>query len=183
MPRGTSFRIFPVDMEIDRLGDDDHAFSFDWVEGKQYWFEIVHDLSKDQRGMFSHEIRMIDAMDRADRMVIPLNAEIRDIAILWRRILDIPGSLELQCARHNEMESHWGFREGDSTPLVTYTIASDNNRGNATIYEGSETFKADQIGRLLVIKVPPFAQARIEAKTYHVTLFFDGEWIPLGPRV
>jgi hypothetical protein len=95
MPRGTQFRLFPVDMEIDRLGEDDHAFSFDLVEGKQYWFEIVHDLAKDPHGLFSQEIRMIDPMDRVDRMVIPLNAEIRDIGTLWRRILDMPDSIEL----------------------------------------------------------------------------------------
>jgi hypothetical protein len=116
-------------------------------------------------------------------MVIPLNAEIRDIATLWRRILDMPESLELQCARHSEMECHRGFKEGSVTPLATYTIASDSNRPNATIYEGSETFKADQIGRLLVIKVPPFAQAKIEARANHVTLSFECEWITLGLRV
>jgi hypothetical protein len=63
LPRGTLFRLFPVDIEIGRLGDDDHTFSFDWLEGKQYWFEIVHDLSKDPHGTFSREIRMVDAMD------------------------------------------------------------------------------------------------------------------------
>jgi hypothetical protein len=81
------------------------------------------------------------------------------------------------------LECHWGYKEGSTTPLVTYKIASDNNRGNATIYEGSETFTADQIGRLLVTKVTPFTQARMEAKPNHVTLFLEGEWIPLGLRV
>jgi hypothetical protein len=38
LPRGSLLRIFPVDMEIDRLGEDDHAYSFDWEEGKQDWF-------------------------------------------------------------------------------------------------------------------------------------------------
>jgi hypothetical protein len=36
---------------------------------------------------------------------------------------------------------------------------------------------------LLVIKIPPFAQARIEIKPNHVTLTFDGEWILLGLRI
>jgi hypothetical protein len=90
IPKGTLFRIFPVDMEIDRLGEEDHAYSFDWQEGKQYWFEIVHDLSRDPDGQFSQDIRMIDTQDRVDRMVIPVNAEIMDIVQLWRRILDVP---------------------------------------------------------------------------------------------
>jgi hypothetical protein len=29
MPKCALFRIFPVDLGIDRLGDDDHASSFD----------------------------------------------------------------------------------------------------------------------------------------------------------
>jgi hypothetical protein len=60
LPRGTLFRIFPVDLGIDRLDDEDHAYSFDWEEGKQYWFDIVHDLSRDRRGICRREIRMVD---------------------------------------------------------------------------------------------------------------------------
>jgi hypothetical protein len=33
LPRGILFRIFPVDVGIDRLDDEDHAYSFDWEEG------------------------------------------------------------------------------------------------------------------------------------------------------
>jgi hypothetical protein len=48
LPRGTLFRIYPVDRDIQRLGNDDHAFSFDWKEGMQYWFGIIHDAVKDR---------------------------------------------------------------------------------------------------------------------------------------
>jgi hypothetical protein len=78
--RGTLFRIFPVDMEIDRLGDDDHAYSFD----------IVHDLAKDPHGMYSREIGMVDPFGRVDRMVVPMVTDIRAIGMLWRKILDVP---------------------------------------------------------------------------------------------
>jgi hypothetical protein len=57
--RGATFRIFPVDMDIQKLGDDDHAYSFDWVEGKQYWFDIVHDHARDKHDL-CREIRMVD---------------------------------------------------------------------------------------------------------------------------
>jgi hypothetical protein len=77
---------------------------------------------------------MIDPQDRVDRMVIPLNAEVRDIVTLWRRILEIPDGLELQIVRNNEIKCHWGFREGSATPRITYTIASKSNKGNALIY-------------------------------------------------
>jgi hypothetical protein len=68
-------------------------------------------------------------------------------------------------------------------PLTECTVASENNQGNVTIYDGSDTFKADQISRLLVIKTPPFVQAVTENNPDHVTLRFDGEGIPLGIRV
>jgi hypothetical protein len=38
LPRGTLFRIYPVDCDIQRPGNDDHAFSFAWKNGAQYWF-------------------------------------------------------------------------------------------------------------------------------------------------
>jgi hypothetical protein len=76
------------------------------------------------------------------------------------------------------MQCHWGYREGIATPRITYTISSQNNTGNAAIYDGSDTFKADQ----MVIKTPPFAHARIEIKPNHVTLRYDGDWVQLGLR-
>jgi hypothetical protein len=34
LPRGALFTLFPVDMDIERLGDEDQAYSFDWEAGK-----------------------------------------------------------------------------------------------------------------------------------------------------
>jgi hypothetical protein len=177
------FRIFPVDIAIDRLGDDDHAYSFDWEEDKQYWFDIVHDLAKDRNGMFRREIRMVDPFGRVDRMVIPMNTDIRTIGNLWRNLLNALSELEVQCAMHNELECHWGYREGSAVPLIARTLVSDNNRGNANIYDGSDAFKADQIGRILGVKVPPFAKCHNDVKDARATMRYAGEWIPLGLRV
>jgi hypothetical protein len=116
-------------------------------------------------------------------MVIPVNADIRDIVQLWRRILEVPDGLEIECVRHNQLECYWGIKEGSAIPLIECTVMSESNCGNVTIYDGTDTFKADQISRLLVIKTPPFVQARIETALNQATLRFEGEWIPLGLRV
>lgn len=78
LPRGTLFRMFPVDGNTQRLGDDDHAYSFDWVEGQQYWFELVHDQEKDRQDR-CREIRMVDGFGKDDSMVIPGAATICDV--------------------------------------------------------------------------------------------------------
>jgi hypothetical protein len=186
IPRVTEFNIFLKQRPL-RVKETDSwmniSHSFNWQEGKQYWFEIIHDLSGDPDRQFSQEIRMVDTLDLVDRMVIPVNAEIRDIVQLWRRILDVPDGLEIQCARHNDLECHWGIKEGSAIPLIECTVASESNQGNVTIHAGSDEFKADQISRLLVIKTPPFWQARVENEPNHVTLRFEGEWILLALRI
>jgi hypothetical protein len=126
---------------------------------------------------------MVDQFDRVDRIVIPLNAEIRDITNLWRKILDVPDELILDCARHNDLECHWGFREGRTVGRINCTLISNSNRGNANIYDGSDACRADQIGRRLDVKVPPFTKCQVIIKDTHVTITQPDEWIPLALRV
>jgi hypothetical protein len=35
LPRGAQFRLYPVNGEVQRVGDDDHAYTFEWEEGHQ----------------------------------------------------------------------------------------------------------------------------------------------------
>jgi hypothetical protein len=63
LSRGSMLRIYPVDGDKELVGDDDHAYSFDWKNGAQYWFEIVHDLSRDRHNL-TREIRMADHAGR-----------------------------------------------------------------------------------------------------------------------
>jgi hypothetical protein len=160
LPQGAIFRIFPVDMAIDKPGDADHAYSFDWVEGKQYWFEIVRDPADDLHGPHSQEIWMVDPFGHVDGLVIPLKADIGMITRLWWKLLDVPEALTLDCARHNDLECHWGYRPGSGVPLVSHTLISDSNQGKVSIYDGSNTFKAEQIGRFLDVKVPTWRHAQ-----------------------
>jgi hypothetical protein len=75
---------------IDRLGDDDHAYSFDWIAGKQYWFDIIHDSVKDPHEVCSREIRMVDPFGKVDSFAIPSKWQIETIRDLWRRVLEAP---------------------------------------------------------------------------------------------
>jgi hypothetical protein len=83
---------------------------------------------------------------------------------------------------HNELECHWGHREGSSVPLISCTLISDNNRGNANIYDGSNMFKADQMGRMLDVKIPPFEKCQVEIRNDRAIIRQPGDLIPRGLR-
>jgi hypothetical protein len=40
LPRWCQLWIYPTDNQITKLGAEDHAYSFDWVEDMQYWWDI-----------------------------------------------------------------------------------------------------------------------------------------------
>jgi hypothetical protein len=84
LPRGALFRIYSVDGNIQRLGDDDHAYSFDWTKVRQYWFEIVHDHARDRHD-FSREIQMVGGGGRVDSLVISGAANIENVKKLWNQ--------------------------------------------------------------------------------------------------
>jgi hypothetical protein len=95
----------------------------------------------------------------------------------------VPDSLPMDCARHNDLECHWGYREGSATPFISCTLISDSNRRNVNIYHGSDAFKAEQMGRILDVKIPPFELCRVEGNSPHFTIWQPGEWTQLGLRV
>lgn len=78
LPRGSLLRIYPVDMNVQRLGNDDHAYFFDWIDEGQYWFDIVHDHDKDPHD-FCREIRMVDSSGRVETLDIPGLAQIEEV--------------------------------------------------------------------------------------------------------
>jgi hypothetical protein len=158
LPRGSMLRIYPVDGDIQRLGDDDHAYSVDWKDGAQHWFEIVHDLSK-YRNNLTRQIRMVYNAGRVESLVIPGNAQIEDVRKLSCKLIDCRTNVVLQCNSHNAEEYYWEFGEMSSEPLVACTLRSPSSQANARIYDGSDPFKADQISRLLDVKVPHLPSA------------------------
>jgi hypothetical protein len=70
MPKWSMFRIYPVDNVITRLSREDGAYSVDWVEGKQYWWENVHDPLCDNLRSRGKEIGMLDGFGRVDTLAV-----------------------------------------------------------------------------------------------------------------
>jgi hypothetical protein len=89
---------------------DDHAYSFDWVEGNQYWFEVVHDHARDKQDL-CREIRIVDGCGKVDSLVVPGAATIEDIGEMWKKLIDFPAELRLLMNRHNDREYYWGIEE------------------------------------------------------------------------
>jgi hypothetical protein len=58
-----------------------------------------------------------------------------------------------------------------------------NNRGNAIIYDGSETFNGEQMGRMLGVKIPPFATCRVEERDRRYIIHQREYWVPLNRRI
>jgi hypothetical protein len=74
-----------MDNVITRLGSDDNAYGFEWVQGMQYWWENVHDSMYD-RPTRGREIKMVDPFGRVDTLVVSEFAETDDIIALWRKL-------------------------------------------------------------------------------------------------
>jgi hypothetical protein len=140
-------------------------------------------LTRDPTGMLSQEIRMVDPFGRVGRMVIPTGGDIGIIGNMWKNLLDVSNTLTWDCARHNELECHWGYREGSAVSLISCILISNANRGLANIDDGSDASKADQMGRILDVKVPPFEKRQVGIKDSRATTREQEEWIPLGLRV
>jgi hypothetical protein len=95
-------------MDIERLGDDDHSYSFGWEDGKQYWFEVVHDSSKDPHGL-CRQIRMANPAGRVESFVVPGQTDVEEVRNLWKKMIDCPDDVTLQMNHHNGLEFYWGL--------------------------------------------------------------------------
>jgi hypothetical protein len=173
--RGAFFRIYPVDMDIQKLGDDDHSYSFDWEEGKQYWFDVVHDSGKDPHNL-CRRIQMVDPSGRVESFVVPGQAEVDEVKALWRKMIDCPEDVTLEMSHRNNQEFYWGLSDASAAQLVNCTLRSQSNQMNVRIFNGSDAFKADQMSRILGIKAPPFSLCSVTPRPDGgAVLFYDGE--------
>jgi hypothetical protein len=73
LPKGTLFRIYPVDGRVENRDEEDHSYTFNWESDKQYWFDIIYDISRDLENE-AKVIKMIDGYGRVDRLVVRKNA-------------------------------------------------------------------------------------------------------------
>jgi hypothetical protein len=47
-----------VDNQIVKLGDDDKAYSFEWIEDKQHWWDMKHEAAFDPRDL-AHQVLVV----------------------------------------------------------------------------------------------------------------------------
>jgi hypothetical protein len=102
MPRWALFWLYPTDNSIQRLGNDDHAYTFNWEEGKQYWWDIIYDPALDRRAGQGREIRVIDGFGRVDTLAVRMGMTVNEIRDLWGKICDFPENLPMEMRQHDD---------------------------------------------------------------------------------
>jgi hypothetical protein len=181
LPVGTLLRIFLVEGTVDNQDDEDHSYTIDWVADKQYWYEIIHDPSKDRDGR-SRQILMVDGTGKTDTFVVPRTANVTQIRDLWARIIEVPHDVEMHLLAGNEEDHHWSL-ESMKEPAAC-TSRAVGFHGDIRIFSGSPHFEADQIGRLLDFKVPPLALCQSSPRrNLGPVIQYDAGVVPLGLRI
>jgi hypothetical protein len=181
LPLGTLLRIFPVSGLADNQDSEDYSYTVTWEDGKQYWYDIAYDDARD-RSSHAKLIRMIDGYGRVDKMVKRNNASEMQILNQWKASLEIPDTIRLGIRTRNNTDYFWSYRSvPDTIPCVFRTRAT---QGNANILDGPHQFKAEQIGRILDIKMPPISQCHVSRENGGpVIIQFDGEVVRLGLKI
>jgi hypothetical protein len=82
LPNGSMFQIVPVDGVIDNRDPVDMSYDFTWEADKQYWYDIIYDPSKDLANL-AHQVTMVDPWGRVNYFVVPRDALVQDVALLW----------------------------------------------------------------------------------------------------
>jgi hypothetical protein len=181
LPKGTLFRILPVIGTVDSQDPEDHSYNIVWEDRKQYWYDIVYDISKDRNG-HAKLIKMIDGFGRVDTMVIRKNATLLQITNQWKTLLEIPASMELYVRTGNGSDYFWTYHSNpETTPCIFRTMTA---HANANIFDGSDQSKAEQIGRILDIKMPPIVHCQISrVDGGPVNIRYGGEVVQLGLKI
>jgi hypothetical protein len=164
LAKGSLLRIFPVDGDVEDQDDEDHSYSVNWVAGAQYWFDVIYDHSRD-RNSRSKEIVLVDESNRTDTFVVPVDANIYQVRDRWAAHIEAPHGTQVLMLTTNDHEYHWSL-EPTGTPIA-FTFRANNMHGNASVFDGSHTFVAEQLSRNLGIKAPPFSKCQLEPRPGH----------------
>jgi hypothetical protein len=181
LPNGTLLRIFPVVATVENRDDEDHSYSITWEADKQYWFDIVYDIAKDMDSK-SRQVYMVDSEGGTDTLVIPRDANFTQVRDLWKRLLEVPYDAEIQMRSPNGEEFYWCLES--SKDVKAYTFRAVDLHGDVRIFEGFSGFEADQISRILGIKMPPLSQCRSSpCRNLGPVIQYDAGVAPLGLRI
>jgi hypothetical protein len=166
---------------VDNQDSEDHSSSITWEEGKQYWFDVIYEEAKTVHDA-SRQIRMVDFGGRVDSLVVRKDMTIKEITLLWKEFMEVPDGIRMTVKTGNNQEYFWGFETEEVT--VRCTLRATNFHGDSGIFLGSDLFKAEQIGRLLDVKIPPFVQCNTTHRAGGgAILQFDGDVVPLGLKM
>jgi hypothetical protein len=181
LPKGTLFRIYPVVGTVDNQDAEDHSYSIDWEAEKQYWFDIICDISKDRNGR-AKQVLMVDFSGRTDTFVVPQTATVQQVTYLWRRLVEVPDDIGLQVTTGSNSEYFWGYLTTKAT--ISVAFCTPNIRSDVCIFTGQPSFEADQIGILLDVKVPPIPKCQVTPRHRDGPVIrYDEDLSPLGLRI
>jgi hypothetical protein len=125
---------------------------------------------------------MMDGFERVDTFVDRNNATELQIVKQWKTLLETPEGINISIRAGNSTDYFWGYRsEPESIPCVFRAL---NFHGNANVFVGPDQFKAEQISRILDIKMPPISQCHVSrVKGGPVIIQYEGEVVQLGLRI
>jgi hypothetical protein len=166
---------------VDNQDSEDHSYDIVWEAEKQYWYDIIHDPSKD-RSNRARQITMVYYTGKTDSFAIPSTATAQQIADIWRRVIEAPDDIGISVATGNDEVYHWGYVTTKET--IPYAFCAPNMLSDVNIFPGKTTFEADQIGRLLDFKVPPLVKCHKEPRSRAGPIIrFDEDVTPLGLKI
>jgi hypothetical protein len=154
LPKGSLLRIFPASGNVEDQDDEDHSYSVTWEADMQYWFDVIYDPSRD-RDSRSKEVIMVDAFDRSNTFVVPVNANVYQVRDRWSSFLEIPHDIQMHMLTAIEHEFYWSLET--ARDVVAFSFKASNFHGNASIFEGSPSFVTEQLSRNLGLKFPPLS--------------------------
>jgi hypothetical protein len=96
--------------------------------------------------------------------------------------LEVPDTISLGIRTRNNSDYFWSYRIVRDT--ISCIFRTRSTHGNANICDGPNQFKAEQIGRILDIKMPPISQCHVSRDTGGpVIIQYDGEVVRLGLKI
>jgi hypothetical protein len=147
-----------------------------------YWsLEEVPDPSRD-RNSRAKSIKMIAGFGKVDTMVIRNNATLLQITNQWKTLLEIPADMALYVRSGDGSNYFWTYHSNPE--IIPCAFRATNARGNAHIFDGSDQFRAEQMSRILDIKMPPIVHCQTNRVADGVVnVRYGGEVAPLGLRI
>jgi hypothetical protein len=182
MPRRSVFRLFPTDKSVQRLDHEDRSYSFNWEEGKQYWWDNIYDPAMDMRSGQGIEVKIVDANGTVDTLAVRKGMSLDEIRDLLGKICDFPAELPMEIIRRNGTTYHWGVQIRYQ-PTIECTVSLPYTRLNAFLFDGSSDFLGLQLSQIMDVKMPPLDQCQVTENGNRMIVRCEQEPARLEARV